>query len=266
METLLQERTPAGVLILTLNRPDTLNGINEELRQALIAAFRQTKNDDSVRAIILTGAGRAFCAGVDLSGGGPAHAEGGAPTGRSAIVDKRGRPYDVITSIADADVPVIVAINGVAAGAGFSLALASDIRIASDQARLGSIFIKRGIGADYGSSYWLPRLVGVARAFEVLYAGDPIPAARALELGLLNRVVPHDTLLDEAIAYATMIAEGPPIAYTYTRRAIHRSFENTLERQLEFEWTLQTELLNTADAREGFRSFAERRKPRFTGA
>ena len=171
----------------------------------------------------------------------------------------------MIVALAEADVPVIGAINGAAAGAGFGLALSCDVRIASDQARLGPVFIKRGVGPDYGTSFWLPRLVGLSRAMDIMYSGDLMDAQAALALGLVNRVVPHDQLMEETMAYARMIAAGPPIAYTYTRRALMRSLDNDLHRHLEYEWENQSELLATHDAREGFAAFLEGRAPEFTG-
>jgi 2-(1,2-epoxy-1,2-dihydrophenyl)acetyl-CoA isomerase len=189
----------------------------------------------------------------------------GEGRGRSDVVNKWGRAGDLITSMAEADVPIIGAINGAAAGAGFGLALSCDVRIASDQARLGSIFIKRGIASDNAVSFWLPRLVGLAKAFELMYTGDLLNAEQALAAGIVNRVVPHESLMDETIAFARLIAAGAPMAYAYTRRQLMRALDHDLRTHLEYEWTLQAEVLASADAREGFRAFAERRQPEFKG-
>jgi 2-(1,2-epoxy-1,2-dihydrophenyl)acetyl-CoA isomerase len=264
---LLRELTDEGVLVLTLNRPETMNSMNGAISQGLMAACQETKGNDAIRVIVITGTGRGFCSGADLSSGGPVRSEyegtDGGP-GRSARANKLG-PGTLVEAMADADVPIVGAINGAAAGAGFGLALCCDVRIASENARLGSVFIKRGVGPDYGTSFWLPRIVGQAKAYELLYSGDLLDAQAALAIGLVNKVVPHDSLMEETLAYARMVASGPPLAYTYTRRAALRSLGNDLRTQLELEWANQTELLGTSDAREGFRAFLERRAPVFKG-
>ena len=265
---ILHEQTPEGIVVLTLNRAETMNSLSGEIVQVIIATARASKTDDSIRAIVITGNGRGFCSGADLSLGGPARGDddgGSANRGRSASADKFGQAGQLVTALAEADVPIIGAINGAAAGAGFGLALCCDIRIASDQARMGSVFIRRGIATDYGVSYWLPRIVGLPKAYELLYSGELLDAKAAMAIGLVNRLVPHEELLKETMAYASTIAAGPPLALTYTRRAVQRSLDSDLRHQLEFEWTQQSELLGMADAREGFRAFLERRPPNFTG-
>jgi 2-(1,2-epoxy-1,2-dihydrophenyl)acetyl-CoA isomerase len=262
-QEVLRELTNDGILIVTLNRPDKMNAINIGLRDGILAAVQETRSNDDIRVMVLTGNGRGFCAGADVSSGGPAR-NGETVRARADIVDKRG-PADFIEALANADVPLIGAINGAAAGAGFGLALCLDIRIASDQARLGSIFIKRGLGTDYGASYWLPRLVGLPKAYELLYSGELISADEAFEIGLVNRIVPHESLMEETIEYARMIAKGPPLAYTFTRRSLIQSFDNDLRQHLTLEWTQQSELLSTKDAREGFKAFLEKREPKFSG-
>ena len=261
---LLRELTDDGVLVLTLNRPATMNALSNDLARGIIEAAIESKTNDAIWVIVITGAGRGFCAGADLSGGGPARGSGG-PRPRAAATDKLGTSGAIVKALANADVPIVGAINGAAAGAGFGLALCCDVRIASDQARMGSIFIKRGLGTDYGVSWWLPRLVGAAKAFELLYSGDILDAQALLGLGLVNRVVPHESLMAETMAYARTIAAGPPFAYTYTRRNVMRAIDTGLDAQVESEWRNQVELLGTADAAEGFRAFAERRAPTFTG-
>lgn len=263
----LRELTDDGIMILTLNRPDKMNALSAGIAQGMIDAAQETKRNDAVRVMVVTGAGRGFCAGADLSTGGPAMPAGGGKDsgrGRSAMVDKFG-PGGVVEAMADADVPIIGAINGATAGAGLGLALCCDVRIASDRARLGTIFIKRGVGPDYGTSYWLPRVVGLPKAFELFYSGELLSASQALDIGLVNRVVPHESLMAEAISYARTIAAGPPIGYTYSRRALIQSSENDLHQQLVLEWTQQIETLNTNDAREGFAAFLDKREPKFRG-
>lgn len=263
----LRELTEDGILIITLNRPERMNALSAGISDGILEAVKETKWNDSVRVLVITGTGRGFSAGADLSSGGPARpASSGkdAVRGRSAMVDKQG-PARTAEAMADADVPIIGAINGAAAGAGLGLALCCDIRIASDQARLGTIFIKRGVGPDWGASYWLPRIVGLPKAIELFYSGELLNAEQALAAGLVSRIVPHESLMDETIAYARMIANGPPIAYTYTRRALLQSLDNDLHRQMVLEWTQQIEVLDTNDAREGFRAWTEKRDPKFKG-
>ncbi len=259
----LRELTDDGILILTLNRPDKMNALNPGIAEGIQSALMETQRNDAIKVIVLTGSGRGFCAGADLSPGGPAGSGPAAP-GRSVIVDKHG-PAALVEALANSHVPLIGAINGAAAGAGFGISLSMDIRIASEQARMGTIFIKRGVGPDYGTSYWLPKLVGIPKAFELIYSGELLNAEEALEVGLVNRVVPHDALMEETIAYARTIASGPPLAYTYTRRSIIQSLHNNLDQQLVLEWTQQSELLRSKDAIEGFTAFGERREPKFLG-
>jgi len=264
---ILSELTDDGILIITLNRPKQMNAISLSIANGILEAVMETKSNDSVRVMVITGTGSGFSAGADLGSGGPAktkRTDSDAAISRSEMVDKKG-PGKVVEALADSDVPIIGAINGAAVGAGFGLALCCDVRIASDQARMGTIFIKRGVAPDYGSSYWLPRIVGLPKAYELFYSGELLNAEEALAIGLVNRVVPHHSLMDETMAYARKIASGPPIGYTYTRRALLQSSENDLHRQLVLEWTQQLEALNTNDAREGFKAFLEKREPVFKG-
>ncbi|HXH23202.1 MAG TPA: enoyl-CoA hydratase-related protein [Dehalococcoidia bacterium] len=260
----IRELTDDGVLVLTLNRPDTLNSLGGTMIPDLIAAAGETKTNDRIRAIVLTGKGRGFCSGATIVGDSTTTIQGDAPLSRrSSTVNKLGVITDLVLALFESDVPVIGAINGFAVGGGFGLALCCDVRIASDQARMGPIFIKRGLSLDCGASFWLPRIVGVAKAYELAYSGEPLPADELLRLGLVNKVVPHESLMDEAMALARAIASGPAIAYTYTRRLIARSLDNDIRAQLELEAGFQTDALASPDGREGFRAFAERRSPQF---
>jgi 2-(1,2-epoxy-1,2-dihydrophenyl)acetyl-CoA isomerase len=254
-----------------------MNSLGGTLSRELRAAVDRASRDDDVRVLLLTGAGRAFCAGAEVTGDSPAglagpapgsSAEGGSAPTRSRYerMNAQAGSAEFAQAFAQCDVPIIGAINGPAAGAGFGIALCCDVRIFGESGRLGSIFIHRGVASDYGAAYWLPRIIGVAKAFEVFYDGRMMDAARALELGLANRVVPDDELMTEAMAYARQIAAGPPMGYTAVRRLLQDSVNN-IERGvfLDREWTAQTALLRTSDAAEGFRSFIERRDPEFTG-
>ncbi|MDA0352709.1 MAG: enoyl-CoA hydratase-related protein [Chloroflexi bacterium] len=262
-----------GILVATLNRPEKMNSLSAELTSGLIGAIKRASEDDDVRVMVLTGNGRAFCAGAEVSaerapaGVGSAGATGTGPArSRYDRMNGRAGSAEAALAFANSDVPIIGAINGVAAGGGFGIALCCDVRIFAESARIGSIFIKRGVAADYGAAYWLPRIVGVSKAFELFYDGNVIDSARALELGLANRVVPDDQLMDEVMAYAAKIAAGPPMGYTGVRRLILESVDN-IERGmfLDREWMAQAQLLKTNDAGEGFSSFIERRDPEFTG-
>ncbi|MXZ47558.1 MAG: enoyl-CoA hydratase/isomerase family protein [Chloroflexi bacterium] len=253
-----------GVMLVTLNRPDAMNTMDLEMLQLLVEALAEANEREDVNALVLTGAGDAFCAGAEIGEGGRLTVATFVRT-REERLDRRGWSTRVAVAFSESDVPVIGAINGMAAGGGFSLALCCDIRFLGEGARMGSIFIKRGLASDFGAAYRLQQIVGLGRAHELLYDGDPVSAERCLELGLANRVVPDDQLLDEALAYARKIASGPPLAYTAMRRLLQRSTELPMIHYLEYEWTAQLGLFASRDTREGFRAFAERREPRFEG-
>jgi 2-(1,2-epoxy-1,2-dihydrophenyl)acetyl-CoA isomerase len=260
---LLKDLTDEGILTLTLNRPATLNSLGGTMVPDLIDALHAAVDDRRVRVIVITGSGRGFCSGADVQYGGPNSAPRERPV-RSELEARVGQAGALVLAIVESRVPVIAAVNGAAVGAGLGLALSCDIRIASDQARMGTIFIKRGLATDYGVAFWLPRLVGPAKAFELLYSGEVLAAPQLLELGLVNRVVAHEELLPETLSYARMIAEGPAAAYTYTRQNALRAVTEGLVPFLEQEWRHQAELLVSDDAREGFAAFREKRAPRFS--
>lgn len=264
-----------GILVATLNRPEKMNSLSPDLTAGLLAAIDRASEDDDVRVMVLTGEGRAFCAGAEVSnerapagvGSASGNGTGTAPArSRQQRMNFRAGSADTAAAFARCDVPIIGAINGVAAGGGFGIALCCDVRIFAESARIGSIFIKRGVAADYGAAYWLPRIVGVSKAFELFYDGNVIDSTRALELGLANKVVPDDEFMGAVMAYAAQIAAGPPMGYTGIRRLILDSV-NAIDRDvfLDREWVVQAELLRSSDAGEGFKSFLERRDPAFTG-
>jgi 2-(1,2-epoxy-1,2-dihydrophenyl)acetyl-CoA isomerase len=247
-----------GVATITLARPEALNALDRPMKAALLAAFRRIERDPTVRAVILTGEGRAFCAGQDLK-----EPFGGEhPTLEEEV---RDRYNPLILAIRRLPKPVIGAINGVAAGAGCSLALACDLRIAGEGASFVLAFGRIGLVPDSGASWFLPRLVGSARAAELALVGDPIGAADAERLGIVSRVVAGDALLGEARALATRLAAGSPRAMALTKRAFAFAETATLEDALANEAYLQGIAGRSADHAEGLAAFREKRPPRFTG-
>lgn len=235
-----------GLATVTLNRPEKLNALTPELCQELIAALRVVSSDTAVRVIILTGAGRAFCAGADLTILG-SDGDSLVAGGKAIALLLRGAPQ-----------PVIAAVNGAAAGGGANLALACDYRIAGDTATIGQVFAKLGLGPDWGGSYFLPRLVGTARALELLWSARMVPAAEAHALGLFERVVPGDRLATEAQTLAAAWATFPPLALRRAKEAIYRSTDATLTEMLDHEIAMQHELFATKEARERLASLATR--------
>jgi 2-(1,2-epoxy-1,2-dihydrophenyl)acetyl-CoA isomerase len=247
-----------GVLTLTLNRPEVLNAITPALLDEVTDALRAAAAGRTVRAVIITGAGRGFCSGQDLRA---TAGEGGLDVG--AILRDHYTP--AIRAIRSMDQPVIAAVNGVAAGAGFSLALACDLRIAAESAAFVQAFVRIGLIPDLASTYFLPRLIGPARAAELTMLGDTVDASRALELGIVNWVVPDAELAVAAADLAGRLARGPR-SIALTKRALELSRENDLEAQLAVEERLQTEATTTSDFAEGVSAFLEKRRATFTGS
>ncbi|HEY5647046.1 MAG TPA: enoyl-CoA hydratase-related protein [Pseudomonadales bacterium] len=250
-----------GVLTATLNEPATMNALSPAISQGIFDALERANQDEAVRVLVLTGSGRGFCAGAAVGGVGG----GGQAPSRRARLDQQGSSARTMQAFSSCEVPVIAAVNGVAVGAGFGIALCCDVRILAESARMGSIFIKRGLASDYGVAYWLPRIIGMGRACDLMYSGNILDSAACLSLGLANRVVQDDALLAEAKAYARMIADGPPLAYTLVRRMLQRGGDMPLGDFAEYEWSNQRLLLGSKDVAEGFRSFIEKRPARFTG-
>lgn len=249
----------AGVLTLTLNRPEVLNAVNEQLARELQEGLAYAAREAGVRCIVLTGAGRGFCSGQDLR-------ERSGAAEPSYLESLRQRYNPVILRLATVEKPVIAAVNGVAAGAGCSLALACDLRIASEQAAFIQAFARVGLVPDSGSTYFMPRLVGLGKAFEMAYLADPVDAQEALRLGLVNRVVPAEELMATTLEVARRLAAGPTRAYGLTKRALRYALRAPLEDVLAYEAYLQEVAGATADHREGVAAFREKRPPRFTGA
>jgi 2-(1,2-epoxy-1,2-dihydrophenyl)acetyl-CoA isomerase len=255
-ETIILEQA-GGVMTITLNRPDVLNAVNEQLAHELHDALRQAAREPAVRCLVLTGAGRGFCSGQDLRGRADAR-----PSYREHL---RATYHPIILLLRTIEKPVIAAVNGVAAGAGMSLALAADLRIASERASFIEAFSRVGLVPDSGSTYMLTRLVGLGKALELCYTADPVDAQEALRLGIANRVVPHDELGPAAAALAARLAAGPTKAYGLTKRALTYGLHAPLDAALEYEAHLQEVAGRSADHREGVAAFLEKRTPTYQG-
>jgi 2-(1,2-epoxy-1,2-dihydrophenyl)acetyl-CoA isomerase len=234
-----------GIGTITLDRPAALNSLEATLKRELLAALREAGRDPGVRVVILTGAGRAFCAGQDLK-------ERLAPDPAPLDVEVRERFNPLVRAIRELDKPVIAAVNGVAAGAGASLAFACDLRLAAESASFVLAFGRIGLIPDSGATWLLPRLVGLGRATELMLLPDPLGAAEALRIGLVSRVVPAETLLDEAGGIASQLAAGAPRALALTKRALRRAQETGFEAALDYEASLQGIAGRTADHAEGW--------------
>src|SRR5262245_6435566 len=251
-----------GVRTITLNRPDSLNAVTEQMTTELQSALKDVLKTKTVRCIVLTGAGRAFCAGQDVKSL-REQSDRGTPMDFAADLRRRYNP--VILRLRSLEIPVVAAINGVAAGAGWSLALAADIRIASDKASFVAAFSKIGLIPDSGMTWMLPRLVGLSRALEIAWLSDPVTPDRALGMGLVNQVVPHETLMDETNKIAARLAAGATRGFGFTKRAMNAAYANDLEPQLEYEAQLQAAASQTRDHHEGVQAFLNRREAQFQG-
>jgi 2-(1,2-epoxy-1,2-dihydrophenyl)acetyl-CoA isomerase len=247
-----------GVLTITLNRPDLLNAINEQMAAELNDAIGFAGRAAEARCIVLTGAGRGFCSGQDLR-------DRAGTSGISYGELIRARLNPIVLGLRALEKPVIAAVNGVAAGAGCSLALAADLMIASDRASFALSFSRIGLIPDGGTTFFLPRLVGTARSLEIAFSGEPVEAAEALRMGLVNRVVPHDDLPASASQLAQRLAAGPTRAFGLTKLAVNAGLCASLEAALENEALLQGIAGLTADHGEGLAAFLEKRRPRFEG-
>jgi 2-(1,2-epoxy-1,2-dihydrophenyl)acetyl-CoA isomerase len=257
-ETVLHE-VSSGVATITINRPAARNALTAQTKVALLTALRDCTTDASVRAVILTGAGQAFCSGQDLR----EHAE--LLASGTALDTVRQHYNPIIETIVGMPKPVIAALPGVAAGAGAGLAFACDFRVAAERASLLLAFARVGLGADSGTSWTLPRLVGTARATELLMLAEPIGSAAALELGLLTSVVPDDQVPAAAAALAERLAAGPTMAFAAIKEGLLYSSSHSLRESLEKEAELQTRLGETTDHEAATKAFLEKQTPVFTG-
>lgn len=255
----LRMEVDGAVATLTLDRPQALNALTIPMKRALLAALKGIAADRSVRVVVLTGAGRAFCAGQDL-------AERDDPAAPALDIELRERYNPIIQALRSMGQPVIAAINGVAAGAGASLAFACDLRIAAPEARFVLAFGRIGLAPDSAATWFLPRLVGAARAAELALIGSPVSADEALRIGLVSRVVAGDTLLAQARQMADGLAAMAPLALAATKHAMERSWSIDLATALDDEAQLQGRLGATADHAEGLAAFREKRGPRFRGS
>ncbi|GIW19429.1 MAG: enoyl-CoA hydratase [Tepidiforma sp.] len=275
MSDVLLERRD-GVALVTLNRPETLNAMGGELVPHLAEALADCEADPAVRCVAITGAGRAFCAGGDIRGMQERNdrmAAAAASDGPGAVIaeldrlvaELRDRHRAITLRIHRMPKPVVALVNGPAVGAGFSIALACDVRLASDRARFGAAFRNVGLPGDFGGSYFLQRLCGAGIARELYFTADIIDAARALELRIANRVIPHDELLTEGLAFCARPAAGPTAAYARMKENLAFAETATLEQLLDQEALHMRIAGFSADSREAVAAFLEKREPRFAG-
>ena len=257
---ILTETTDAGVHTITLNRPERLNAVNPMLADELPAAVDEAAADDRARVVVITGAGRGFCAGLDLSE--PPSLPAGSLANRLDDLAWVGR---WVTALVGCEKPVIAAVNGAAAGAGFGLALAADIRLVASTAKVTAGYVRRGLSPDAGVSYFLPRLVGLSRAAEIIFTGRDVEAAEAERIGLASRVVDADAFAPTVAEFARQLAAGPPLAYALTKRLLAQSLDTALVPQLRDELTHIKSCFGSADVREALTAFREKRAARFKG-
>jgi enoyl-CoA hydratase/carnithine racemase len=247
-----------GVVTITINRPQRLNAISMEAVNEMMAALAQANTDDSVRVVVITGAGDAFCTGADLKD---------APKLNPAMAyEVVGLYLDLTQAIRNVEKPVVAKVNGLAVGGGCCIALASDIRIASERASFSLAFVNIGIsGADMGATYLLPRLVGYGRACEMLMTGEPVDAREAERIGLVNRVVPHEELDAATQTMVQRLASRPPLGLKFTKKALYSGLDKDMKTEFDYEHFAQVTCLLTEDFQEGRRAFIEKRQPVFRG-
>jgi enoyl-CoA hydratase/carnithine racemase len=255
---LYEERN--GVGFITLNRPERLNALTFEVYRELTDAFIALRDETRVRAVVMTGAGRAFCSGGDV------HDIIGELFSRDmqGLLEFTRMTCELVRNIRTLRKPVIASLNGTTAGAGACIALAADIRLASEEAKIAFLFVRVGLaGADMGAAYLLPRVVGLAKATELLYTGDFISAAEAERIGLYNRVVPQAELSHATIELAERLARGPSFALAMTKEMLNREMETSLDTALEWEAQAQATCMQHPDYREAYEAFVAKREPRF---
>jgi 2-(1,2-epoxy-1,2-dihydrophenyl)acetyl-CoA isomerase len=257
----LIETIEDGVATLTFNRPERMNALSTPIMEGLLHGLPRLAGDPGVRVIVLTGAGRAFCAGGDVK----SMAEGGEERSAAEATARLRSRMEVSRILHELPKPTIAMINGPAAGAGLAFALACDLRIASASARLVTAFVKVGFSGDFGGSFFLTRLVGTAKARELYFTGRPVDAQEALSLGLVNRVVPDDQLADATMELARSLAQGPQIALSLMKRNLNCAESSGLAELLDLEAANQVLTGRTEDHREAAKAFVEKRAPMFIG-
>jgi len=248
-----------GVVLVTLNQPEKLNALSAGMRFGLRRILEDVNDDDDAKVMVLTGAGRGFCSGADMGSGEGSKA---GPPSRQDLEESR---FGWIGRFRTMRKPIIAAVNGVAAGGGFSLALACDMRIASEQARFVTAFIRRAILPDQCATWLLPHLVGAARALPMLWLSDEVKAEEALRIGLVNMVTPADQLMARTMEIATRLAKGPSITIELTKQAVYHALGVPLETHAEYEENLLHKVHDTEDVKEGRAAFREKRQPNFKG-
>jgi 2-(1,2-epoxy-1,2-dihydrophenyl)acetyl-CoA isomerase len=257
--SLVLDKRENGVATVTLNRPDKLNALNKDLAVALNETLLSISTDKHIAVVVITGAGRAFCAGGDLTVIGKGHQENDMADLEPLLRAGMGSVLKIRTMRQ----PVIAAVNGPAAGAGMNIALAADIRIAADSASFGENFVNVGLFPDYGGTFFLPELVGPAKAAEFFYTGEMIDAKTALQLGIVNRIVPAAELAQAAQAFARKLADGPHLAIQGVKHVLFGEKRDALVKALDQEVEQQMKCFQSKDCGEGIRAFLEKRKPKF---
>ena len=258
-EELVLYNKKGAIATITLNRPDRMNAVNWEMHDLLAKGLEEAAQDDEVRVLIFTGAGRAFCSGTDMSGG---LTRSFAETLQQTLAGEKNRPGFNFTNFPK---PTIAMVNGAAVGGGFELALACDMRIGSEKARFRMVFTTIGITPGAGGPWTLPRIVGLSKACKIIFSGDFVEAEEAYRIGLLDDLVPAERLEEETMAFARRLAEGPPIALRLDKMMIYKGLETDLETALAFQTACQNISLHSEDHIEGIRAFADKRKPVFHG-
>ena len=257
METIEVARA-SGIVTITLNRPAKKNAANAKMWDELLETFRAIASSADDRVVVITGAGGDFCAGADLSGGGPS-------TPRPHQLASMRHVGDVALALHRLPIPTIAKVRGVAVGAGCNIAIGCDLVVASENARFSEIFARRGLSIDFGGSWVLPRIVGMHRAKELALFADIIDAAEAERIGLVNRVLPDSEIDGFVDDWASRLAAGPPIALAMTKRMLDNSMQVTLEEALDDEGVAQTVNFGTSDTMEAMKAFLEKREPKFEG-
>ena len=262
-ETPVLAALEGGVLTLTLNRPQRLNAMSPLLIEAMIGHLARARDDDGVRAVLLTGTGRGFCAGADLAGGGPGDAGADGKPDLGTAMDRLFNP--MIRAIRSLPKPVVAAVNGVAAGGGANLALACDIVLAARSARFDQAFVRISLIPDLGGTWFLPHTVGDARARALAMLGSSVPAEQAERMGMVWQVIDDDALMEEARKLAGRLAAGPTLSYAAIKQAMNSAGTNSLDAQLDLERDLQRDLGRSADFKEGVAAFRAKRSANFIG-